>query len=228
MFTINNGSKTKRILTDLTGKQFGRLLVLRLDQEATFKHKHQKTVWVCQCSCPNKTITSVVGNSLSSGLTTSCGCWRTEVSRKNGKKRDSSTHGESNKPQILEYDAWRAMKRRCYGVNSLGYSYYGAKGITVCDRWIGSYENFLQDMGRKPSPEHSLDRIDNDGNYEPTNCRWATKAQQARNSSNCVLNEGMAAEIRELFKTMSAREISEKLNVSNSAVNNVLCGKTWA
>jgi hypothetical protein len=85
---------------------------------------------------------------------------------------------------VPEYKAWIAMKYRCLKPYTPNYKYYGARGITVCDRWLNSYENFLADMGPRPSISHSLDRIDFNGNYEPGNCRWATKAQQSVNRRN--------------------------------------------
>jgi hypothetical protein len=81
-----------------------------------------------------------------------------------------------------EYYAWRNMKNRCYYVRSESYKYYGARGIRVCDRWIHSFKNFLFDMGHRPGPEYSLDRRNNNGNYEPKNCRWATKKVQRNNT----------------------------------------------
>jgi hypothetical protein len=80
-----------------------------------------------------------------------------------------------------EYESWHRMKQRCGNPNNERYKYYGARGIKVCERWRNSYEAFLADMGRKPCAEHTLDRINNDGNYEPDNCRWATPLEQARN-----------------------------------------------
>ena len=94
-------------------------------------------------------------------------------------------HGWSY-PRIPEYVAWTSMKQRCCNRNARGYSRYGGRGIKVCSRWLLSFENFLADMGRRPSPQHSIDRIDNDGNYEPGNCRWATQKQQSANTSRTV------------------------------------------
>jgi hypothetical protein len=87
-----------------------------------------------------------------------------------------------NNSSSLEYSAWRAMKQRCLCPNAIHFKHYGGRGIKVCDRWINSFENFLKDMGKKPSSIHSMDRIDVNGNYEPNNCRWATPKEQAKNT----------------------------------------------
>lgn len=93
-----------------------------------------------------------------------------------------------------EYRAWDAMKSRCYNPKARGYAGYGGRGIAVCDRWRYSFENFLADMGERPSPEHSLDRIDNDGNYEPGNVRWATRSEQQRNRTRFNPNKAKKCE----------------------------------
>lgn len=93
------------------------------------------------------------------------------------------THNDSYSP---EYRAWYHMKARCYNMKNKGYKIYGGRGIKVCDRWLHSYENFLHDMGRRPSINHSIDRKDVDGNYSPENCRWATAKQQRENTRSII------------------------------------------
>lgn len=102
--------------------------------------------------------------------------WRQRVIESNRLRK--TTHGMTKSP---EWQAWFSMLKRCRNPSDQHYPDYGGRGITVCDRWRDSFENFYADMGPRPSPDHSIDRKDNDGNYEPSNCRWATKSEQARN-----------------------------------------------
>jgi hypothetical protein len=151
-------------MLDLTGKKFGRLIA----QEVCGKNCNGNTLWKCHCECGNyKTIR---GSSLVSGYTKSCGCLQKEAIRKL-----LTVHGKS---RTTEYSTYIHMLDRCYNEANLSYRDYGGRGITVCPRWRESFENFVADMGNKPSPKHSLDRINNGGNYEPNNCRWATQTVQ--------------------------------------------------
>lgn len=154
----------------LSGKTFGRLTVTGLAQV-----RQSETVWSCRCECGE--VLDVRGRSLRSGNTRSCGCLRREIAEANG--RSSSVHGEAI--GSLEYRSWTSMRARCLNPSDKDFPHYGGRGISVCRRWLESYSDFLSDMGRRPSPAHTLDRIDNDGHYEPKNCRWATKSQQAQN-----------------------------------------------
>lgn len=155
---------------DLTGQTFGRLKVSGL-AEATGRGVH----WLCICRCG--VVVRLRTNSLTSGNSTSCGC----------KRRESVTkHGKKHTP---EYAAWRSMINRCHRPGNRNYPNYGGRGITVCDQWRNDFARFLEDVGKRPSDKHSLDRIDNDKSYEPGNVRWATSKEQIRNRRNTILVE---------------------------------------
>lgn len=156
---------------DLTGVKFGRLSVLGL----TERGKNKAIRWLCLCDCgKEKTVDT---GRLKSGQTKSCGCYQKEMASKANK-----THGHKVGGVVSpEYTTWQNMKCRCYDTKDKYYELYGGRGITVCDRWLESFENFYEDMGDKPSNQHSIDRIEVDGNYEPANCKWATKSIQAIN-----------------------------------------------
>lgn len=127
--------------------------------------------WLCKCECG--TVTAVDGGNLRWGVSLSCGC------RKRERTGDTHrTHGQST--GTPEYTAWRSAKRRCTNPNDRSYADYGGRGITVCPEWA-DFARFYADMGLRPSPQHSLDRVDNDGPYAPWNCRWATPTEQMRN-----------------------------------------------
>lgn len=163
---------------DLVGKKFSRLLVL----SAGPKQKKKTVRWVCSCDCGSVVLVS--GSSLVSGHTRSCGCLQRQQASKQATEMGASnkTHGKTATP---EWMIWRGMRLRCYDTAQPAYPNYGGRGIKVCDRWT-AFENFFADMGERPTEKHSLDRIDCDGDYTPTNCRWATNKQQQRNRRNNI------------------------------------------
>jgi hypothetical protein len=162
---------------DLTGQIFHYYTVL---EYAGKRGKNGASIWRCRCKCGTEKV--VHGNTLIAGESRSCGCFRRALAKERKK-----IHGESADGKISnEYMAWVSMRSRCSDVNHPSYEQWGGRGIRVCDRWQNSFENFLLDMGRKPSPKHSLDRIDNDKGYEPGNCRWGTRKQQQGNRRNSI------------------------------------------
>lgn len=154
---------------NIQGQTFGDLTVLGRGYSAG--RKHRSAIWLCRCECGN--LTQVRGEFLRAGKTKSCGC----LSAKRAVEIHS-THGMSNTP---EYAAWVNMRRRCSDTSSRHYKNYGGRGIRVFPKWEVSFEEFFKEVGLRPTPAHELDRIDNDGNYEPGNVRWLLRAENQLN-----------------------------------------------
>jgi hypothetical protein len=157
------------LFIDMTGQRFGRLVVLGLAERLKSSIR-----WTCKCDCGGVCVAR--GVHLRDEHTRSCGCLQKDLTA-----TANTTHGHAPRVGVSPtYRSWHAMRQRCYDGNQNRYADYGGRGIRVCERWLNSFENFLADMGPRP-PGKTLDRKDNDGNYEPGNCRWATSRQQVNN-----------------------------------------------
>jgi len=164
----------KKRLEIKQGERFGRLTVIKEVEGYMSPGGQTKRKFLFKCDCGNEK--EILLADVRGGNSKSCGC--VERNFKHGLRKH------------YLYDTWNGMKQRCLNTNHKGYDDYGGRGIKVCDRWLNSFPNFLEDMGEKPGPEYSIDRIDNDGNYEPDNCRWATPSQQVLNQRrNCQKNK---------------------------------------
>lgn len=186
---------------EMTGEVFGRLAVV--GRSGSDKSGNAK--WRCVCECGE--VKDVLGQSLRNGSTVSCGCFNREI------VSSHKTHGASH---TSEYKAWYGMLQRCTNPNHEKWHRYGGRGISVCDRWK-DYQNFLNDMGTRP-PGMTIDRENNDGNYEPSNCRWATQKTQGNNRGN-----NRTFTIDGIERTLS--DASRKFGISKETVRGRLsCG----
>lgn len=187
----------KSRINDISGQRFGRLVAIEHAGRVVNQNGFRTTLWRCKCDCGKESI--VRYPLLVTGNTRSCGCLERENKERMMKIAQQANRKSVSKDFIgkLEdhplYKIWKSMLMRCNNPHVKNYNNYGGRGIKVCDRWSGDlgFENFVNDMGERPTPEHTLDRVDYNGDYEPSNCRWATHEAQCnnkRNNSYVVLN----------------------------------------
>ncbi len=182
---------------DLTGQRFGRLLVI--ERSGSTSNGGRKWRCVCECGAPRV----IAGDSLIRGATASCGCAQRELLGARSLK-----HGSCRSP---EYGAWKHIKERCFVETCASFKDYGARGITMCPAWRDNFEAFLADVGKRPTAQHSIDRIDNEGNYEPGNCRWALPVEQLNNQRRNV-------RVRLFGEMLSVSDACRRTNISRVAV----------
>lgn len=188
---------------DLTGQTFGRWTIVGFAGI-----RAEKTYWLCRCTCGTERAVSAAH--LRRGKSTNCGCRRKETMR-----AMHLAHGYAGTP---EYAAWAALIARCTNPDHPGFADYGARGIGVCERWRSNFKAFLEDMGPRPTAAYSIDRINNDADYSPENCRWATKRQQCNNTRRNVF-------IAYAGKTQTLVQWAEEVGITPNALTRRL--RAW-
>jgi len=208
-------------VTNETGKRYGRLTVIRRSDKATYRGAS----WLCRCDCGMKTV--VASCHLRKGDTRSCGCLRVDVGREL-----LTTHGLYYE-RMSEYWTWNDMIRRCYSPKRKRYPDYGGRGIRVCKRWRESFANFFADMGPRPK-RLTLERKNNDGNYTPKNCCWATRKQQVHNRRDLVathrkLTREQAYFIRDAYNAggVTQQQLADKFKVHVTNISMITRNKIW-
>lgn len=186
------------------GQRYSRLTVI-----ANAEPRGRVRRVLCRCDCGTEKEVDVSNLTSRHSPTRSCGCMRIERIRA---LRRSHGEGSASRTVTHEYRAWQAAKGRCFNTRNRRFADYGGRGITMCDEWRNSYPAFLRDMGRRPTRSHSLDRIDNDGDYEPGNCRWATSATQTRNARSNVM-------VTALGETLCVSEWSERTGINRRTIS---------
>ena len=194
---------------DLTGQKFGRLTVIERAPS-----KGNRTMWLCRCDCDGKIVT-VAGGNLKNGHTRSCGCLNDEK-----RSERKLQHGMSDTPL---YETWLSRLRRCYVANCPTYHDYGARGIKVCERWH-DFSLFYNDVSKMPhfgEPGYSLDRVDNDGDYEPSNCRWATNKEQSNNRRSNIV-------IKYCGKEQTLKQWADELGLNYEKTRKRIRDRNWS
>jgi hypothetical protein len=191
---------------DLTGRVFGRWAVI-----GEGARRNGQRMWQCRCACGERR--DVSGANLRTGVSKSCGCYMRERAAEANTTRGHTAHGY----RTPEFMTWRRMIARCENPRRPDFADYGGRGICICPAWRSSFIAFLADMGTRPSASHSIDRIDVNAGYRPTNCRWATNTQQARNrrSNRVVFYVGRHMSLAEACEVAGLRYdlVSDRLNV---------------
>jgi uncharacterized protein (DUF1330 family) len=199
---------------NLVGKVFGKLIMLPTDGV-----NNSTKLWDCLCSCGNNHQVKAVNLLRTTNPTKSCGCSRIQAA-----------HRLTNTP---EFRTWTGIKERCLNSNNENYKHYGERGIVVCQHWLESFENFIEDMGNKPTTTSTIERVNVNGNYEPSNCIWLEGNLQQRNQTNTILNKDKVKEIKSLklqglnVPTIFRQLIIKYPNITKASINNVFYGLTW-
>lgn len=196
---------------DLSFQRFG-LLVVQKEVE------NRKRYWLCKCDCGN--FKEVMSSNLKSGDIQSCGCLRKKTARERATKHKGCGS--------LEYEIWCSIKQRCFNPNSKAYPNYGGRGITMWADWIEDFQSFIDYIGEKPYKSASIERKNNNGNYEPGNIIWASRYTQARNTRRNVLDIPLVKKIKTMIKNgLSNRQISDLTGINRTTIYNVRVGNTW-
>lgn len=211
-----NNKIANELKFNIKNKIFGELTVID-----TNGVNNSTKVWDCICNCGKRVKLSYTSLTRTSKPTKSCGHLQVQI---------STTHGLTNSS---EFKVWTGIKERCLNSNNPNYINYGGRGITICNRWLNSFENFLNDMGSKPDINSTIERVNVNGNYEPLNCIWLDSKYQNRNTTRTVLNETIVKEIRELKDTqLKVTQIYNLLilkypQITKSSISSVYCNSTW-
>lgn len=194
---------------DIEGQRFGKLTV----GAYLGRNANGKPIWAVVCDCGSAK--EICGHDLTSGNTRSCGCALTEMLV--ARNQSLKTHGMKDSP---EWRAWHCMKCRCLNSRNAAFPRYGGRGITVCKEWQESFIKFFSHVGPRPTPQHSLDRIDNNGNYEPGNVRWATWLEQ--NNNRCTTRK---IEVR--GEAISIAEVARRYQIPETTLHRLLFQQHW-
>lgn len=182
---------------NVQGTRYGSWLVVARDHN----YRGSDTRWVCRCDCGTQKSVNI--QPLRNGTSTSCGCQRGKLIKRHHQIGDVRRH------DMPEYRTWSGIKTRCFNIKDPKYPLYGGRGVVMCPEWQASFERFLADVGTRPSEHHTLDRRDPNGNYEPSNCRWATIKEQNRNkrTTRFIIYNGERRKVAEV-----AEEIGQSIN----------------